>query len=192
MATQVDPPNGVKNQGNHYVLIKPIGRGAYGETNERVAIKKIHNVFENKIDAFLLRHLRHENMVALKDVMMANHKRTFKDVYLQLHRGLKYIHSANFLHRDLKPGNPLVNANYDLKISNKYIESLPYSQPQAISFSRLYPNSHVLALICFRSQKMLVLDPPKRISVTEGLQHPYLAECAKKLNEFMITYDFKT
>nr|VDC59827.1 unnamed protein product [Brassica rapa] len=51
MATQVDPPNGVKNQGNHYVLIKPIGRGAYGETNERVAIKKIHNVFENKIDA---------------------------------------------------------------------------------------------------------------------------------------------
>jgi|APAra0007618257_1042622.scaffolds.fasta_scaffold00035_27 mitogen-activated protein kinase 1/3 len=111
MATPVDPPNGIRNQGKHYfsmwqtlfeidtkyVPIKPIGRGAYGvvcssvnrESNERVAIKKIHNVFENRIDALrtlrelkLLRHLRHENVVALKDVMMANHKRSFKDVYL--------------------------------------------------------------------------------------------------------------
>ena len=34
----------------------------------------------------------------------------------QLCRGLKYIHSANVLHRDLKPGNLLVNADCELKI----------------------------------------------------------------------------
>jgi len=34
----------------------------------------------------------------------------------QVLRGLKYIHSANVLHRDLKPGNLLVNANCELKI----------------------------------------------------------------------------
>ncbi|KAL7175321.1 hypothetical protein ACSBR2_029011 [Camellia fascicularis] len=174
MATQVEPPNGIKSVGKHYfsmwqtlfeidtkyVPIKPIGRGAYGivcssinrETNEKVAIKKIHNVFDNRIDALrtlrelkLLRHLRHENVIALKDVMMPIHRRTFKDVYLvyelmdtdlhqiikssqalmndhcqyflfQLLRGLKYLHSANILHRDLKPGNLLINANCDLKI----------------------------------------------------------------------------
>lgn len=174
MATPVEPPNGVRYQGKHYysmwqtlfeidtkyVPIKPIGRGAYGvvcssinkETNEKVAIKKIHNAFENRVDALrtlrelkLLRHLRHENVIALKDVMLPVHPKNFKDVYLvyelmdtdlhqiikssqaltndhcqyflfQLLRGLKYLHSANILHRDLKPGNLLINANCDLKI----------------------------------------------------------------------------
>ncbi|CAM8935920.1 unnamed protein product [Rhodiola kirilowii] len=174
MATPVEPPNGIRAEGKHYysmwqtlfeidtkyVPIKPIGRGAYGivcssidrETNEKVAIKRINNAFENRIDALrtlrelkLLRHLRHENIIGLKDVMMPVQRRTFKDVYLvyelmdtdlhqiikssqtlsndhcqyfllQLLRGLKYLHSANILHRDLKPGNLLINANCDLKI----------------------------------------------------------------------------
>ncbi|KAK9720815.1 mitogen activated protein kinase [Basidiobolus ranarum] len=34
----------------------------------------------------------------------------------QICRGLKYIHSANVLHRDLKPGNLLVNRDCELKI----------------------------------------------------------------------------
>lgn len=34
----------------------------------------------------------------------------------QICRGLKFIHSANVLHRDLKPGNLLVNADCELKI----------------------------------------------------------------------------
>ncbi|XP_024926819.2 mitogen-activated protein kinase 3 isoform X2 [Ziziphus jujuba] len=140
--------------------IMPIGRGAYGivcsimntETNEMVAIKKIANAFDNHMDAKrtlreikLLRHLDHENVVAIKDVVPPPLRREFTDVYIatelmdtdlhqiirsnqslseehcqyflyQILRGLKYIHSANVIHRDLKPSNLLLNANCDLKI----------------------------------------------------------------------------
>lgn len=59
------------------------------ETNEKVAIKKIQNAFENRVDALrtlrelkLLRHLHHDNVIALKDIMMPVHRSSFKDVYL--------------------------------------------------------------------------------------------------------------
>ncbi|XP_077239569.1 mitogen-activated protein kinase 5-like [Tasmannia lanceolata] len=140
--------------------IMPIGRGAYGivcsvlnsETNEMVAIKKIANAFDNHMDAKrtlreikLLRHLDHENVIAIRDVIPAPDPQAFNDVYIatelmdtdlhhiirsnqdlseehcqyflyQILRGLKYIHSTNVLHRDLKPSNLLLNANCDLKI----------------------------------------------------------------------------
>ncbi|NP_001311985.1 mitogen-activated protein kinase homolog MMK2-like [Nicotiana tabacum] len=142
--------------------IRPIGRGAYGlvcaainsETREEVAIKKIGNAFDNKIDAKrtlreikLLRHMEHENVIAIKDIIRPPKEEAFNDVYIiyelmdtdlhqiirseqpltndhcqyfmyQLLRGLKYVHSANVLHRDLKPSNLLLNANCDLKIGD--------------------------------------------------------------------------
>ncbi|KAL5098830.1 hypothetical protein RYX36_003157 [Vicia faba] len=142
--------------------LRPIGRGAYGivcaavnsDTREEVAIKKIANTFDNIIDAKrtlreikLLRHMDHENIIAIKDIIRPPQKDAFNDVYIvyelmdtdlhqiirsnqplnldhcqyflyQLLRGLKYVHSANVLHRDLKPSNLLLNGNCDLKIGD--------------------------------------------------------------------------
>ncbi|PRW45211.1 mitogen-activated kinase 3 [Chlorella sorokiniana] len=142
-----------------YQPIKAIGKGAYGvvcsakhaDTGEKVAIKKITNAFENLVDARrtlremkLLRYLRHENVIAVRDIMRPA-SQDYNDVYIvyelmdtdlhqiirssqplsddhfqyfiyQILRGLKYIHSASVLHRDLKPSNLLLNATCDLKI----------------------------------------------------------------------------
>lgn len=45
--------------------------------------------------------------------MTAEHAKIFT---YQILRGLKYLHAADILHRDLKPGNLLVNGNCLLKI----------------------------------------------------------------------------
>lgn len=111
MATKVDPPEGTCPAGKHqfmlwrslfeidtrYTPIKPIGKGAYGvvcsarntETGEKIAIKKISNAFENATDARrtlreirLLRHLYHENIIAVKDIMKPTGRYTFNDVYV--------------------------------------------------------------------------------------------------------------
>ncbi|XP_068667747.1 mitogen-activated protein kinase 10-like [Aristolochia californica] len=145
---------------NRFKVQEVIGKGSYGvvcsaidtHTGEKVAIKKIHDIFEHISDAArilreikLLRLLRHPDIVEIKHIMLPPSRRDFKDIYVvfelmesdlhqvikanddltrehyqfflyQLLRALKYIHTANVYHRDLKPKNILANANCKLKI----------------------------------------------------------------------------
>ncbi|KAG2305612.1 hypothetical protein Bca4012_085142 [Brassica carinata] len=145
---------------NRYQILEVIGKGSYGvvcaaidtHTGERVAIKKINDVFEHISDALrilrevkLLRLLRHPDIVEIKSIMLPPSKREFRDIYVvfelmesdlhqvikanddltrehhqfflyQMLRALKYMHTANVYHRDLKPKNILANANCKLKV----------------------------------------------------------------------------
>lgn len=106
---------------NKYVPIKAIGKGAYGVvcsaknqvTGEKVAIKKIGNAFENLTDARrtlreikLLRHLHHENIIAVRDVLMPPNRDKYNDVYTI------YELMDTDLHQIIRSSQPLTNEHH--------------------------------------------------------------------------------
>src|ERR1700712_4713056 len=65
-------------------------------------------------------------------------------ILMRIQRGLKYVHSAGVVHRDLQPGNILINENCDLKICDfglarvkepcmtGYVSNRSYRAPEVI------------------------------------------------------------
>ncbi|KAK4852145.1 hypothetical protein QYF36_021428 [Acer negundo] len=165
-------------EANRYKILEVIGKGSYGvvcaaidtHTREKVAIKKINDVFEHISDAIrilrevkLLRLLRHPDIVEIKRIMLPPSKREFKDIYVvfelmesdlhqvikanddltrehhqfflyQMLRALKYMHTANVYHRDLKPKNILANANCKLKVCDFGLARVAFSDTPTTVF----------------------------------------------------------
>ena len=105
----------------HYVPVKAVGKGASGvvisakdtRTGEKVAIKKLGNAFEHTANCRqtlremkLLRHLQHDNIVGLKDVMRPASKENFKDMYL--------VHDLmdTDLHQIIRTSQPLTDEHF--------------------------------------------------------------------------------
>ncbi|XWS37595.1 hypothetical protein CRYUN_Cryun19dG0057900 [Craigia yunnanensis] len=164
-------------EASRYQIQEIIGKGSYGvvasaidtHTGEKVAIKKISDVFEHFSDATrilreikLLRLLRHPDIVQIKHIMLPSSRREFRDIYVvlelmesdlhqvikanddltpehyqfflyQLLCGMKYTHTANVFHRDLKPKNILANADCKLKICDFGLARVSFNDaPSAI------------------------------------------------------------
>jgi mitogen-activated protein kinase 1/3 len=123
-------------------------------------------------EIYILRHLQHPQVITLLDVIPPENNETFTDLYLvfefvdtDLHKlimspqyltirhiqvflyqllcGLKYIHSANVIHRDMKPANILLNEDCTLMICDFGLSRVmePNKPTEDISKHLYSPNS---------------------------------------------------
>jgi len=132
----------------------------------------------------ILRHLQHENLIDIRHVFMPGVKESFEDIYVvselmetdlasilkspqplsddhcqfflyQILRGLKYVHSAEVIHRDLKPRNLLVNSNCDLKICDYGLARVSYSDEEF----RMCPMTEYVCTRWYRAPEVLCSWP---------------------------------
>ncbi|KAF1872827.1 hypothetical protein Lal_00015921 [Lupinus albus] len=185
-------------EASQYEILEVVGKGSYGvvgsaidiHTGEKVAIKKINDVFEHVSDATrilreikLLRLLRHPDIVEIKHIMLPPSRREFKDIYVvfelmesdlhqvikanndltpehhqfflyQLLRGLKYIHTANVFHRDLKPKNILVNADCKLKICDFGLARVSFDDAPSAIFWTYTPAIDIWSIGCIFAEML--------------------------------------
>lgn len=106
---------------NRFKIQEVIGKGSYGlvcsaidtHTGEKVAIKKIHDIFEHISDAArilreikLLRLLRHPDIVEIKHIMLPPSKKDFKDIYVVFEL------MESDLHQVIKANDDLTREHY--------------------------------------------------------------------------------
>ncbi len=106
-------------EGKRFTVQEVIGKGSYGTvcaaidniTGEKVAIKRIQNVFDNVADATrilreikLLRLLKHPDVVDIKHIMLPPDPRNFKDIYVVFELMESDLHTVIGANDDLTAG----------------------------------------------------------------------------------------
>jgi mitogen-activated protein kinase 1/3 len=117
-------------------------------TGEKVAIKKIGNAFDNLTDARrtlreikLLRHLRHENIIAVRDIMKSTKDR-FNDVYLV------YELMDTDLHQIIRSSQPLTNEHFQYFIYQVHSGFSAVAGQLRKCSSRQQQHCLILAVLC--------------------------------------------
>lgn len=105
-------------EGSRYKIEEVIGKGSYGvvcsaydtHLGEKVAIKKINDIFEHVSDATrilreikLLRLLRHPDIVEIKHILLPPSRREFKDIYVVFELMESDLHQVIKANDDLTP-----------------------------------------------------------------------------------------
>ncbi|XP_067231374.1 mitogen-activated protein kinase 10 isoform X2 [Chanodichthys erythropterus] len=134
-------------------------------------------------DVYLVMELMDANLCQVIQ-MELDHERMSYLLY-QMLCGIKHLHSAGIIHRDLKPSNIVVKSDCTLKILDfglartagtsfmmtPYVVTRYYRAPEVILGMGYKENASQARDLL---SKMLIIDPAKRISVDEALQHPYI------------------
>lgn len=174
---------------NRYKIQEVIGKGSYGvvcsaidtHTGEKVAIKKIHDIFEHISDAArilreikLLRLLRHPDIVEIKHIMLPPSRRDFKDIYVVFEL------MESDLHQVIKANDDLTREHYQFFLY-QLLRALKYIHT-GTSFSLI---SLLLYLCTFILGKKNKIQNHARFTACH--KDPYLCICVH-LDSFGLSY----
>ena len=247
-----------------YTIRCHVGQGAQGviwsavdthsPTQKEIAVKKMPNALDEVLAAKrllrelrLLRHLKHENIVALLDIMLppSTNVLLWKDVYAvydlmdtdleyviksgqeitndhvkyfsaQLLSGIAYLHRCQVVHRDLKPGNILIDRDCRLKIcdfglarscakqsdndSNQlltmYVTTRWYRAPELLCFNTAYGEAVdmwsagcIVAELLLRRPLFQGTDPLNQLEqVVQLIGRPSEADLENVMNESALQF----
>ncbi|KAF8369260.1 hypothetical protein HHK36_032735 [Tetracentron sinense] len=131
---------------NRYKIQEVIGKGSYGvvcsatdmHTGDKVAIKKIHDIFEHISDAArilreikLLRLLRHPDIVEIKHIMLPPSRRDFKDIYVVFEL------MESDLHQVIKANDDLTREHYQFFLY-QLLRALKYIHTGCLAAANVY------------------------------------------------------
>ncbi|XP_077226837.1 mitogen-activated protein kinase 10-like isoform X2 [Tasmannia lanceolata] len=166
---------------NRYKIQEVIGKGSYGvvcsaidtHTGEKVAIKKIHDIFEHISDAArilreikLLRLLRHPDIVEIKHIMLPPSRRDFKDIYVVFEL------MESDLHQVIKANDDLTKEHYQFFLY-QLLRALKYIHTASVYHRDLKPknilaNANCKLKICdFGLARVAFSDTPTTIFWTD-------------------------
>ncbi|KAG5053332.1 hypothetical protein JHK87_005530 [Glycine soja] len=166
---------------SRYKIQEVIGKGSYGvvcsaidsHTGEKVAIKKIHDIFEHVSDAArilreikLLRLLRHPDIVEIKHVMLPPSRRDFKDIYVVFEL------MESDLHQVIKANDDLTKEHYQFFLY-QLLRALKYIHTASVYHRDLKPknilaNANCKLKICdFGLARVAFNDTPTTVFWTD-------------------------
>ncbi|KAL7087232.1 hypothetical protein ACP275_13G054900 [Erythranthe tilingii] len=166
---------------SRYKIQEVVGKGSYGvvcsaidtHTGEKVAIKKIHDIFEHISDAArilreikLLRLLRHPDIVEIKHIMLPPSRREFKDIYVVFEL------MESDLHQVIKANDDLTREHYQFFLY-QLLRALKYIHTASVYHRDLKPknilaNANCKLKICdFGLARVALSDTPTTIFWTD-------------------------
>ncbi|KAK2070250.1 hypothetical protein P8C59_004762 [Phyllachora maydis] len=207
-----------KRHPSSFQQLEKLGEGTYAtvfkgrnrQTGELVALKEIHLDSEEGTpstairEISLMKELKHENIVALHDVIHTENKlmlvfefmdgdlkkymdtqgdrgalkpAIIKSFMYQLLQGIDFCHQNRVLHRDLKPQNLLINSKGALKLGDFGL-ARAFGIPDYghTDGEDLAGIDPIPGVQVELVHRMLQLRPELRISAHEALQHPWFKE----------------